>query len=69
MEETFGSRDKCEAEAEDSKGEDSTDIEFEDIEVNGDEATASVKADGEAGSVSLKNEDGDWRIDKLETGG
>jgi hypothetical protein len=69
VEEAFESREKCQQESEESKGEEDTEIEFESIDITGDEATAAITADGEAGSVSLKNEDGDWRIDSLETGG
>jgi ABC-type glycerol-3-phosphate transport system substrate-binding protein len=69
VEELFESREKCQEEAEESKGEDATDVEFEDIAIDGDEATAKIKADGEDGTVSLMQEDGDWRIDRLVTGG
>lgn len=69
VEETFDSRENCQQESEKSKGADPTDIEFEDISIDGDEATATIKADGEPGSVSLLKEDDEWHIDKLETGG
>ena len=69
VEEAFESREKCQEESEESKGEEPTEIEFEDITIDGDQATASVTADGEGGSVALKKEDDDWRIDSLETGG
>ncbi len=69
VEEAFETREKCQQESEESKGEDTTEIEFEDISIDGDEATASIKADGEDGSVSLKKEGDDWRIDMLATGG
>ena len=69
VEDTFQSRDNCEQESEKSKGEDAADIEFEDISVDGDEATANIKADGDDGTITLLKEDDEWLIDKLETGG
>ena len=69
VEQTFESRETCQEESEESEGEDPTEIEFEDIAIDGDEATANVKADGEDGTVSLLKEDDEWRIDNLETGG
>jgi|RhiMethySRZTD1v2_1073278.scaffolds.fasta_scaffold651871_2 ABC-type glycerol-3-phosphate transport system substrate-binding protein len=69
VEETFESRESCQKESEESKGEDAFDIEYEDIAVDGDEATAKIKADGNAGTITLLQEGDEWLIDKLETGG
>jgi ABC-type glycerol-3-phosphate transport system substrate-binding protein len=69
VEETFESRESCQKESEESKGEDAFDIEYEDISVDGDEATAKITADGDAGTISLLKQEDEWLIDKLETGG
>ena len=62
----FQSRENCETESEESADEDPTEIEFDEIEVDGDQATAAVKADGEAGSITLQKEGDAWLIDRLE---
>jgi len=69
VEEAFETREQCQEESEESKGEDPTEIEFEDIEIDGDQATASIKADGEDGSVILQKEGDGWLIDRLEVSG
>ena len=69
VEQAFGSRENCQEESEESKGEDPTEIEFKEIEIDGEQATATVEGDGDNRSVSLKKEGDDWRIDGFEVGG
>jgi hypothetical protein len=48
---------------------DARDAEVTDVQVDGDEATATVKFKGKTGDVSLVKEDGDWKLDDLQTAG
>jgi len=48
---------------------DAREAEVTDVEIDGDEATATVKFKGKTGDVSLVKENGDWKLDDLQTAG
>ena len=69
VDEQFEGREECEAEAEESKDEEDPDgIEFGEITVDGDGATAQVEVEGDPTTVRLEKVDGKWKIDELGPG-
>jgi hypothetical protein len=58
----FGDRDRC---LEEGEGE-STDVEVDNIQINGDTATADGTADGETATLTLEKVGEEWKISGIE---
>jgi hypothetical protein len=63
VERLFGGRDKCEEEAGEGEG---SDLEVDNVEINGDTATAEGTTDGDTATITLEKDGDDWKISRLE---
>ena len=59
VEELVGGRDQCEEEAGET---DDVDVEVENVQVDGDTATADGTVDGETATLTLEKDGDDWKI-------
>ena len=62
VEQLFGDRDRC---LEEGEGE-STDVEVDNIQINGDTATADGTADGETATFTVEKVGEEWKISGVE---
>jgi len=60
----FQSQDACEKAAEDAEPEEG--YEVGEITVDGDTGTVEIDVDGETGTLTLKKEDGEWKVHGIE---
>ena len=62
-EELFGGRDQCEEAAGESEG---ADVEVEDVQIDGDTATAKATSEGSRATITLEKDGDDWKISGFE---
>lgn len=61
LEQEFESREDCEAQAEDADPQEGWEI--EDVSTEGDEGEVDVRVDDQRGTLLVRREDGEWKID------